>query len=353
MNALLLSVRSRRTGRQSLVAALLFFFLLPPALLQAQGARRNPASKVYVADVNGEATIDTGDVIEDVNKRSVYSAEGVTIETPRSATGADRNRSFSTMVYSNGTGAFFDADTRVEMRRFSQEPFTPNRTDMDVEPSISQTQAFVSRGSVGLCNSRLVAGSSMVYSTGLGSVNVRGRKLVIESQGEFTRVSMLEGESTVRGGAMDTGGQTIRPGEQAIIRRGAPGQPNQVVIQPIPPAEMPRLDDQVAMACMARRSVYFETRERTVDSAPTSSTGAPPIEDSSAAGAGADGTAQGGTRGTGSTFNRVTAFDATTSTSGPTGGTVIREIVPVEIVPVTLPVEFTVSTASIRTTPGR
>jgi hypothetical protein len=352
MNAHLSPVRSPGAGRQSLVMALLVFSLLP-ALLQAQGRRKNPASKLYVTDVSGESTIDTGDMVEDMSKRTVYSAEGAVIETRRPEAGADRSKSFSTMVYSNGTGAYYDADTRVEMRRFSQEPFTPNRTDMDVEPSISQTQAFVSRGSVGLCNSRLVAGSSMVYNTGLGSINVRGRKVVIEAQGDFTRVSMLEGESSVRAGALDTGGQTIKPGEQAIIRRGAPGQPNQVIIQPIPPVELPRLDDQVAMACMARRSVYFEVRERTVDGVQTSTSLAAPIEGSSAAGASADGTGQGGTQGSGSTFNRVTAFDASTSTTRAAGANVIREIVPVEIVPVALPVEFTVSTASIRSTPGR
>jgi len=69
------------------------------------------------------------------------------------------------MVYSNGTGIYFDPDTRMEIRKFVQEPFTPNRADMETEPSISQTQTFLSRGLVGLCTSRLVAGSSMVYQT--------------------------------------------------------------------------------------------------------------------------------------------------------------------------------------------
>jgi hypothetical protein len=316
---------------------------LAPAFVQAQSARKNPASKVYIADMSGDATIDTGEAIEDLSKRSVYTVQGAVIETKNPENENDRSKHFSTMVYSNGTGAFFDADTRVEVKRFMQEPFTPNRNDMDVEPSISQTQAFVSRGAVGLCNSKFVAGSNMVYNTQHGSINIRGKKLVIEAQNDVTRISMLEGESTVRGGAQDTGGHTLKVGQQALIRRGEPGQANIVQIQDIPREEMAKLDDQVAMACMAKKTVYFEVRERTVEVPGTTSTAAAASE--SAAGSSTTETATGG-----GTFTRVTAFDG--GNTGTTTTVVIREIVPVEIIPTTLPVEMTISNAMVRT-PGR
>lgn len=289
-----------------------------PASVFAQASRKNPASKVYVSDVSGEAFIDTGEAIEDLNKRSVHTVQGAIIETRKPEKEDDRTKNFSTMVYSNGTGAFFDADTRVEVKRFTQEPFTPNRADMDVEPSISQTHAFVARGAVGLCTSKLVAGSSMTYETRHGAVTIRGRKLVIETTSEFTKISMVEGDSTVRAGARDMGGHTLRAGEQAIIRPGAPGQPNQISIVRIPDNEMPQIDERVTMACMAKRTVYFETR----DIAPGAQNG----------------------NGNG---NAVTAFD------GDGGNTVsLPEIVPVELIPTNLPVEFTVSPATI-ITPGR
>src|SRR5665213_3370383 len=104
--------------------------LVLPALLSA-APKKNPTSKFYVADVDGEAQIDTGDRVDDLNKKSVYNAEGTVIETKPKASNA--------MVFSNGTGIFFDEDTRVEVKHFEQEPFVPNRTDMDTEPSISQT----------------------------------------------------------------------------------------------------------------------------------------------------------------------------------------------------------------------
>lgn len=307
-------------------------FVSAPSAVFAQKKKSNPASKVYVSDVNGEAQIDTGESIEDIAKRSVYTAEGTVIETKKANDDAERKRAYSTMVYSNGTGAYFDEDTRVEVKRFSQEPFTPNRSDIEIEPSISQTQAFVARGTVGLCNSKLVAGSSMTYQTPQASVNIRGRKLVIETTSRATKISMLEGDSTVRGGIADVGGRPLKAGEQAIITNGLNGQPNTVQIIPIPQNEMQNLDDKVAMACMAKKTVYFEVKEKATT-------------EKGAAAEGPLGTANNG-NGEKSAPAPVTAFDDNGSAPTP-----IREIVPVEIVPVTAPVDLVLSSARAPTPP--
>src|SRR4051812_25744613 len=299
--------------------------MLIPLGAFAQSKKTNPASKVYFADVSGEALIDTGDSLEDVSKRSVYSAQGTVIETKKPQNEADRAKYFSTMVYSNGTGAFFDADTRVEVKRFQQEPFTPNRTDVEVEPSVSQTQAFISRGVVGLCTSKLVAGSSMTYQTPHGSVTIRGRKLVIEARPDVTKISMLEGDSTIRAGAMDLGGHTLKAGQQAIIRRGEAGQANDIKIVEIPPNEAPALDDKAAMACLAKKTVYFEVQERPMGRA--EKTSAAEATDTPAGSA-------------------VTAFDGN---SGRNAERTVREIVPVEVLPTDLPVQFTISPSRIGT----
>lgn len=325
---------------------------LLPALLQAQPKKTNPAGKVYFTDVNGKTSIDTGEKIEDVAKRSVFKVDATVIETKGPESESGRSKTFSTMVYSNGTGAFFDADTRVEIRRFQQEPFTPNRSDVDMEPSISQTQAFVVRGSVGLCTSKLVAGSSMNYQTAQGSVNIRGRKVMIEANNDVTKISMLEGESTVRAGENDLGGRVVHSGEQAVIRRGTLGQPNSIQISRIPPQEAPALDDKVTMACMARKTVYFDVRERSVasgektPSAPaTTSEGSQP---NSGEAAGAT-TGQGGSGGV-----PVTAFDGNSSSAISSAGSgTVQEIVPIPVVPVNLPVQFTISPATITTTAPR
>jgi hypothetical protein len=228
------------------------------SLAHAQEAKRkNPNSKLYIADVEGIASINTGDKIEDVTKKSVYSAEGVVLETAPD--------SHNAIVLSNGTGVAFDPDTRLEMQRFLQEPFSPNRDDLEVEPSVSQTTAFLPRGAVGLCTSKLVAGSTMTYNTRHASVAIRGRKIVLETNDNQTVISLLEGDATVRGDML-AGGETLKPGQQAIITRPSNFEPPVIKIQPIPKDQMTRLGEKVALACMARKTVYFAVAERQNDS---------------------------------------------------------------------------------------
>src|SRR5580658_2431046 len=95
--------------------------------LHADAQTRNPVSKFFVADLNGDAQVNTGTEIDDLVKKSVYNAQGTVIET--------KAKSNYAMVYSNGTGIYFDPSTKVAVDKFQQEPFRPNRTDMDVEPS--------------------------------------------------------------------------------------------------------------------------------------------------------------------------------------------------------------------------
>ncbi len=289
----------------------------------AASKKKNPTSKVYVADLNGQAQIDTGEKIDDLAKKSVYNAQGTIIET--------KPKSNNTMVFSNGTGSYFDEDTRVEIKTFAQEPFTPNRTDMDVEPSISQTRAFVARGSVGLCTSKLVAGSNMTYRTAHGSVNIRGKRVVIAAGDRETKISMIEGDSTVKGGDLDLGGQTLKAGQQAIIRNGPPGQPNMIEIRDIPDNERAALDEKVTLACMAKKTVYFEVREKVVTESQAGSTAESQntSPDSSAPSVFVD------SDGNGTRSSPINLTPGNPSATGPVipRVTTVTEIVPVEVVP--------------------
>ena len=145
----------------ALVATLLGMVAVPSSL---QAAKKSPTSKLYVADLEGQSEIDTGERIEELNEKSVHNAQGTVIQT--------NSDSVNAMVFSNGTGVFLDRDSRLEIRRFVQEPFSPERTDLEAEPSISQTAAFLPRGTVGLCTPRMVAGSSMNYMTPEGGVSI-------------------------------------------------------------------------------------------------------------------------------------------------------------------------------------
>jgi hypothetical protein len=245
----------------ALLLSMGFALVFSASTLRAAALKPAATSKLFVADMQGEAKIETGDKIVEMAKKSSYSPEGTIIETAR-AQGDRPEGQHSSMVYSNGTGIYFAPGTRLEVKKFSQEPFAPNRTDLDVEPSISQTQAFLSRGTVGLCTSKQVAGSSMVYQTPHGSVSVRGRRVMVEVTDEYTKISSLEGESTVRantGNPADVNGQTLHAGEQALIRSGTPGHPATIEISKIPDDEKLGLESKAAIACLARRTVFFDS----------------------------------------------------------------------------------------------
>lgn len=246
---------TRNPARSALGILALGGFLSFTTISVSEVARKkSPSSKLFVADVEGKAELNNGDKIVEISKKSVYSAEGAIISTNTDSTNA--------MAYSNGTGIFFDKGTRLEVRRFQQEPFTPNRVDMEVEPSISNTQAYLAQGSVGLCTSKLVAGSVMNYSTPHATIAIRGRKVVVETSETMTRVSLVEGDLTIRAGDSDSGGQPLRPGEQAVITPSSVGGPPKIVIQPIPAGERNQIDQKVSAACMAKSTVYFEEVRR-------------------------------------------------------------------------------------------
>ena len=230
----------------------------PSAYAQRQlGKKKGPTSKIYLAEAIGDSQIQTGEKIYTARQATAFDAPGTVIETKEGAHNA--------FVYSNGTGLFVDQNTRVEIDRFVQEPFKPNRNttaDAPFEPSISQSDVHVSHGAVGVCTSQLVSGSSMNYSTPQASVNIRGGKVAIETNADETIIDLLEGDITVRGGSKDIGGQVLRPGERAVVRSAPAGLPPTVTISRIPPEALQVSDERVSVACNAKKTVTFEAIEK-------------------------------------------------------------------------------------------
>src|SRR3954452_6234191 len=116
-------MNSAASSRAFVLWGLIAPIAIAVGLPESRGAdapkKTNPAGKVYVADLTGESQIAVGQKIEDLAKKNVYSVSGSIIET--------KAGSSDMLVFSNGTGAFVDANTRIEIRRFTQEPFTPTR----------------------------------------------------------------------------------------------------------------------------------------------------------------------------------------------------------------------------------
>jgi hypothetical protein len=245
--------------RLLLLGTLALLVAIPSTFAQRQlGKKKGPVSKIYVAESAGEATIQSGDKIYTAHQSTAFDAPGTVIETKAGAHNA--------IVYSNGTSMFVDENTRVEIGNFHQEPFQPRgggTMDSTYEPSMSQSDVYVPHGAIALCTSRLVSGSSMVYSTPLAGVNIRGGRVVIEAHPDESYVDLLEGDLTVHGGGKDVGGQVLRPGERAVIRPSAiSGQPPTVTIQQIPKEALKADDERTALACSAKKSVTFEALGR-------------------------------------------------------------------------------------------
>ena len=241
-----------------LLGAVALSVFTPSALAQRQlGKKKGPNSKIYVAETKGDSQITNDDKVYSAKQATAFDAPGTVIETK-----ADSHNAF---VYSNGTGMYVDQNTRVEINRFVQEPFQPSRNtsaDNPFEPSISQSTVHVAHGAVAICTSQLVSGSTMSYTTPEASVNIRGGKVSIETKDDESIIDLLEGDVTIHGGGKDSGGQILRPGERAVIRPGAPGQPAVITITPTQPAALPALDEKASIACNAKKTVSFEVIEK-------------------------------------------------------------------------------------------
>lgn len=280
-------------ARLLLLSVATLLVVVPGALAQRQlGKKKGPTSKIYLAEAIGDSQIQTGDKIYTARQATAFDAPGTVIETKEGAHNA--------FVYSNGTGMFVDQNTRVEIDRFVQEPFKPDRNstaDAPFEPSVSQSDVHVAHGAVGVCTSQLVTGSSMSYSTPQASVNIRGGKVSIETHGDETIIDLLDGDITVRGGSKDIGGQVLRPGERAVVRASPAGLPPTVTISQIPPEALQASDERVGVACNAKKTVTFEAIEQKAAEGldipeDGTGTGAPAGSPSTADAAGADGGTQ-------------------------------------------------------------
>ena len=292
----------------------------------ASPAPGKPTGKFYVASVQGSAEIYIKDgPIYPLAPKAVFSAEGNEIVTGPNST--------VTLVFSNSTSVTCAGDTRLHVLKFSQQPLKPNVTDLDDEPSVSQMQVFIDRGTVSVTTPNLAAGSSCTWFTAQGQISIRDVQAVFNVQPSETIVSMLSGDATARSETLD-GGVHMQQGQQVIMTNGLSGQPEPIQVQLIPTAQLAQLSALSLDTSLARKTVYF---------APVTS-------------AGAGLTLAGGPTAAGS---KTKSSDSSTSTSTDTGSVFddnsslnstpsnSQNLQPVPLVPANLPVQFTVSPARI------
>ncbi len=225
-----------------------------PQIFCASRRAEEPASKIYLAEAKGGGKIENDGKVYEPKQGSSFSATGTVM-----ATNVDAHQSY---VLSTGGGLYLNANTEVRITQFEQERFPPGHLATDAEPSVSHVGIEISRGMVGVCASQMVSGTTLVFSTPLASVNIRGHQVAIQVTPGETTVSVLEGSVTVRIGDKDPGGVTLQPGERVVIHPGPPGQPPVATVAPIDGPARSQLEAEIGLACSARKTVTFETDRR-------------------------------------------------------------------------------------------
>lgn len=220
------------------------------------GANRGPTSKIYLSEAEGESAIVSKGVTYTAQQAKSFDAPGTVIET--------KEKAHNAFVYSNGTGLYMEQNTKIQVDRFAQERFqpnSPNRTNPEIEPSVSHSNVVVNRGIVGICTNQLAAGTTMLYTTPLASVEIRRGRLSIETTNTESIIDLLEGDVTVHNGSQDKAGQILRPGERAIIRAASGGQPASITIVETPKEFAQPLDERTNVACNAKKTVFFDAND--------------------------------------------------------------------------------------------
>ena len=175
--------------------------------------RQNLLGKFYASNVKGSVTVISDGRIEELKKGQTILARGTVIDTGKDAT--------ATLVFSNGTGVFVDANTRFTVKIFEQEFFAPNN-NLRVEPSNSNTLVLLDHGRVVISTPRLLSGTTMVYETDLASINIRGEKVMIETSDKQTHVAMIAGNASVNPRGPDGNfvsiGRRLQTGNEAFVK---------------------------------------------------------------------------------------------------------------------------------------
>lgn len=222
---------------------------VPLAEAQRQlGQKKGATGKVFLAEVKGDAQVRTRDRAQTARQATAFDAPGTVFETD-----SDSHLAF---VLSNGTGIYLDASTRMEIEKMDQSGFNIRGATMENEPSTSTTSIMLAQGFVGVSTSRMSSGSTMVFNTPHGSINVRGRDIAIHAFDDYTVVYLLEGDLTVRTKGLNFISRILRPGEQATIYVGPPPE---IVVTTIPAAKKQELLGLLQIANAARKTVTFET----------------------------------------------------------------------------------------------
>jgi hypothetical protein len=275
----------------------------------ADAPDRSPVGKVFFAEVTGDDVyVHLGNRSQPVNAKETYAAEGLGIDA--------QGDSAASMVFSNGLAVQLIVGSKVEVKRFAQEPFRPNRTDLALEPSISVVALDLVRGTAVFATSKLAAGSLFTVFTPTASITIQGGTLIVTADGEHTHVSLLSGTCVLYGRSDSTRVAVVQAGQAGDVHRVAEEQGLSVSIDvtPLTAIQLETVKTDSWLVLRAKQTVYFE--EKSVVAA----------------------------------FNSATNLAIQELTNGSSAARPAFELVPVRTSPQDLPLEYTTSPAALLAT---
>jgi hypothetical protein len=224
------------------------------AAVIAGSAQEFIPGKIYVAEIAGGVAYTVAGGTQELKKGVSLPVQGARNETTPA--------SHIVWVYSNGTSLYVDEKTVIQVAKFEQKPF-PKGTDTTVtEPSVSHTVGRINQGRIIITTNKLMTGTTMVYITPHAQVKVRGKEVVIEVYDRESRIYVVNGEVSVSpvGASADGVGQVIHSGQEAVVTDSSiTTTSSQMHVVPIDQFYLDSIASQLAAGERAQKIVVFET----------------------------------------------------------------------------------------------
>jgi len=172
----------------------------------------------YVITVNGKVECTADGRIWDLKKGDQVLGRGTKIKTDKDAN--------VTVMFSNQTVMFIDEKTELRIKRFDQEPFTPNN-NLGIEPSNSETLINLFEGELVLNTPQLLSGTHLIFETPHAQISVLNvqsgnEKAYIEVNEKQTHVAVIAGKVSVKprqsDGSYVSLGSPVETNHQAIVK---------------------------------------------------------------------------------------------------------------------------------------
>lgn len=136
----------------------------------------------------GVALTNDSGVKQKLNLHDTFNASGLRIQT-------DKNGKLI-VVLANGVSLGFSDQTEASILTFEQEPFDSSKEGFEYEPSTSNLEILLKKGSIGISCDHLSPLSNFIVRTPVGDLKIFSSTCVLTLDDYGVRVSAYDGTST-------------------------------------------------------------------------------------------------------------------------------------------------------------